>query len=150
MTSRRRRRRRASPGEVLGRGTKTSFLEHVLRWLAVAAGIDEHVPGLLMVAPLLAEREHAGSLWATGRIRWIHAVQSKPRPTGVRLPNIFRPVKAVFPPSTRSALVVESRPGMSLHDSAWPAANTSPASVFQQPTQRAIGRRATDRRRADS
>ena len=45
--------------------------------------------------------------------------------TGVKLPNDLRPV-IVYPPSTRSALVVEENSDVSLPLSAWPAANTSP------------------------
>ncbi len=45
--------------------------------------------------------------------------------TGERLPKALRPVNR-YPPSTRSAFVLESSTGRSLPDSAWPAAKTSP------------------------
>ena len=48
--------------------------------------------------------------------------------TGVRLPKDFRPVN-VYPPSTRSALVVDENSDVSLPLSAWPAANTWPSAA---------------------
>src|SRR6266498_1183632 len=47
---------------------------------------------------------------------------------GVKLPKAFRPVNR-YPPSTRSALVVDKSAGRSFPVSAWPAANTSPATT---------------------
>ena len=48
--------------------------------------------------------------------------------TGVRLPKDLRPVN-LYPPSTFSALVVESNTGMSLPLSACPAAKIAPSTA---------------------
>lgn len=107
---------------------------NLLRWrdaafedriVAAGGAHAERVPGLFDVVTLAVARQEPMHDLGCRRVAGIHGVEPEPRPDRRERTEGLRP-SILWPPSTAVAFVVEKSSGMSLPDSAWPAAKTSP------------------------